>query len=508
MPLFGAYLMVDWSASAKPRHGRHSIWACLLERDREPILVNPPDRDAAVFWIADRLGDLAARGRRVLCGFDFSFGYPRGFAARLDPRRPDWSGVWRQLAGRVSKNGDRFAVAETLATEAGAPFWGRPVGRDDVSIPISKSVSFNEFAEFRLCERQARGSKSVWQLYGAGSVGSQTLTGLPRLHELRHWQGLEDVTRIWPFETGLKVPDEGARVVFAEVYPSLVARGRPDNEQVLALARHFAELDGREALAPMFTPSLPEAEQAVVQREEGWILGVPHPGPPLGGEGERRAHPLVGGDGGATLPHYIRDPAEIYRLSWQCVRAATDLSGIPADLKPLAERLVHTAGDPAIVADLAFGRQAGKAGRKALAGGAPILCDVEMVAQGITRSRLAAGNQIICFLNAAGVRDRAAEAGITRAMAAVDLWLPRLEGAVVAIGNAPTALFRLLELLHDGAPRPALILGFPVGFVGAAESKEALIRLAGEVPYVTLKGRRGGSAMAAAAVNALAGDQS
>lgn len=493
MPLFDAYLMVDWSASARPKRGRNSIWACLLERDRDPIPVNPATRDETVFWIADRLSDLTARGRRVLCGFDFAFGYPAGFAARLDPRRPDWSGVWRQLAGRLSRNGDRFAVAETLATEAGAPFWGRPAGRDDVSIPISKSVSFNKFAEFRLCERQAAGPKSVWQLYGAGSVGSQTLTGLPRLHELRHWQGLEDVTRVWPFETGLKVPDEAARIVFAEVYPSLVARGQPDDRQVLALARHFADLDGRAALAPLFEPPLSDAEQAVVEREEGWILGV---------SPDAR---LRGPDDFPT--DYIRDPAEIYRLSWQRVRAAADLSGIPADLRSLAERLVHTAGDPAIVADLAFSRQAGKAGRKALGGGAPILCDVEMVAQGITRSRLAAGNQIICFLNAAGVKDRAAEAGITRAMAAVDLWLPRLEGAVVAVGNAPTALFRLLELLRDGAPRPALILGFPVGFVGAAESKEALIRFAGGVPYVTLKGRRGGSALAAAAVNALAGDK-
>lgn len=506
MPLFDAYLMVDWSASARPKRGRDSIWACLLERDRDSILVNPATRDEAVFWIADRLSDLTARGRRVLCGFDFAFGYPAGFAARLDPRRPDWSGVWRQFAGRVSRNGDRFSVAGMLATEVGAPFWGRPGGRDDVALPASKSVSFNKFAEFRLCERQARGTRSVWQLYGAGSVGSQTLTGLPRLHELRHWQGLEDVTRVWPFETGLKVPGEAVRIVFAEVYPSLVAKGQSDDRQVLALARHFAELDGRKSLASFFAPSLPDAERAVAEGEEGWILGVPakeFPSPPRrwgGMDARLRGHDDFPAD-------YIRDPAEIYRLSWERVRKASDLSGIPADLRPLAERLVHTAGDPAIAADLAFSKGAGRAGRKALAGGAPVLCDVEMVAQGVTRSRLPAGNQIICFLNAAGVKDRAAAAGITRAMAAVDLWLPRLEGAVVAIGNAPTALFRLLELLRDGAPKPALILGFPVGFVGAAESKEALIRFAGGVPYVTLQGRRGGSAMAAAAVNALAGDK-
>ncbi|MEO5338656.1 MAG: precorrin-8X methylmutase [Magnetospirillum sp. WYHS-4] len=203
---------------------------------------------------------------------------------------------------------------------------------------------------------------------------------------------------------------------------------------------------------------------------------------------------------------YIRDPAEIYRQSFRRVRAAADFSAIPKDLRALAERLVHTAGDPTLVPGLAFGHGAGRAGRKALAAGAPILCDVEMVAHGITRSRLPAGNEVICLLNAPGVRATAQARQVTRSMAAVDLWLPRLEGAVVAIGNAPTALFRLLELLRDGAPRPALILGFPVGFVGAAESKEALMRLAHGIPYVTLAGRRGGSALAAAAVNALCGD--
>jgi precorrin-8X/cobalt-precorrin-8 methylmutase len=437
MPLFDAYLMVDWSASTK--RGGDGIRACLLERDREPILVNPQDRDAAVFWLADRLSDLAARGRRVLCGFDFAFGYPAGFAARLAPRRPDWSGVWRALAAR-------------------------------------ETASLGDLDEPRLCERRVDEDKPVRQRFD---------TGLPRLHELRHWQGLEDVTRVWPFETGLRIPDETAQIVLAEVHPSPIAGGRPDDDRVPALARHFADLDDRESLASLFAPALPDAERTVVEKEEGWILGV-----------------------GASDPFdYVRDPAEIYRLSWERVRMATDLSGIPADLKGLAERLVHTAGDPAIVRDLAFGEGAGEAGRKALAVGAPILCDVEMVAQGITRSRLTKENPVLCHLNAPDVRDRAAARGITRAMAAVDLWLPHLDGAVVAIGNAPTALFRLLELLRDGAPMPALILGFPVGFVGAAESKEALIRFAGTIPHVTLRGRRGGSALAAAAVNALAGDQ-
>lgn len=203
---------------------------------------------------------------------------------------------------------------------------------------------------------------------------------------------------------------------------------------------------------------------------------------------------------------YIRDPAAIYRLSFERVRAAGDFSRLPEDLQSLAERLVHTAGDPSLAEALAFSPDAGRAGRTGLAAGAPILCDVEMVADGIIRDRLKSGNEVLCFLNAEGIRERARAENITRAMAAVDLWVPHLAGAVVAIGNAPTALFRLLELLAEGAPRPALILGFPVGFVGAAESKEALIAHAGGIPYVTLPGRRGGSPLAAAAVNALSGE--
>ncbi len=203
---------------------------------------------------------------------------------------------------------------------------------------------------------------------------------------------------------------------------------------------------------------------------------------------------------------YLRDPEEIYRRSFATVRAEADLDGLPSGVAGIALRLVHACGMPDIVADLAWGGDVAASGRAALAAGAPVLVDANMVGEGIIRARLPAANAVLCTLGESCVPGRAAEAGTTRSAAAVELWAPHLDGAVVAIGNAPTALFRLLELIAGGAPRPAAILGFPVGFVGAAESKEALIEQHGGVPYLTLRGRRGGSALAAAAVNALCGD--
>jgi precorrin-8X/cobalt-precorrin-8 methylmutase len=201
---------------------------------------------------------------------------------------------------------------------------------------------------------------------------------------------------------------------------------------------------------------------------------------------------------------YIRDGQEIYRQSFATIRAEADLARIPADLEKLAVRVIHACGMVDVIDDLAFSDRAGSAGRDALAQGAPILCDAGMVAQGITRARLPANNEVICTLTHADVPALAREIGNTRSAAALELWRPRLAGSVVVIGNAPTALFHLLDLLDAGAPKPALILGFPVGFVGAAESKAALAQDSRGVPYVVVHGRRGGSAMAAAAVNALA----
>lgn len=210
-------------------------------------------------------------------------------------------------------------------------------------------------------------------------------------------------------------------------------------------------------------------------------------------------------NGSPSLYTYIRDPAEIYRQSFETVRNETDLSGLPDDVAEVAIRLVHACGMPDVIDDLHFHRDVVSQGRAALRSGAPLLVDAEMVAAGITRSKLPNNNSIICTLNDARTPDRAVTVGNTRSAAAVDFWIDHMDGAIVVIGNAPTALFRLLELLHDGAPMPAAVFGFPVGFIGAAESKQALIDFGKDLPFMSLAGRRGGSAVACAAINGLAG---
>ncbi|WP_297583267.1 precorrin-8X methylmutase [Roseibium sp.] len=207
-----------------------------------------------------------------------------------------------------------------------------------------------------------------------------------------------------------------------------------------------------------------------------------------------------------TIPAYTyeKDPSAIYRQSFSIVREEAELSHLPEDLRPAAIRLIHACGMTDLPRDLAWSDGVTDAARRAFANGAPVFCDVEMVAHGIIASRLAKETHIVCTLNDASVPDRARKLGTTRSAAAVELWRDRLEGAVVAVGNAPTALFHLLEMIAAGGPKPALILGFPVGFVGAAESKDALIANPFAIPFLAVTGRRGGSAMAAAAVNALA----
>ncbi|MBV9593826.1 MAG: precorrin-8X methylmutase [Actinobacteria bacterium] len=201
---------------------------------------------------------------------------------------------------------------------------------------------------------------------------------------------------------------------------------------------------------------------------------------------------------------YVRDGAEIYRRSFATIRSETDLSALPADIADVAVRMIHACGMVDLPGDLGYSDSVVQRARAALHAGAPILCDAQMVASGITRSRLPAANEIVCTLADPSVPGRAAQIGNTRSAAALDLWLDRLDGAVVAIGNAPTALFRLLELIDSGAPRPAAVLGLPVGFVGAAESKSALAE--SDLDHLVVHGRRGGSAMAVAAVNAIASE--
>lgn len=200
---------------------------------------------------------------------------------------------------------------------------------------------------------------------------------------------------------------------------------------------------------------------------------------------------------------YLKDPAAITAESFATVVREARLERFPEGLRGLVVRVVHACGMVEVADRLAFSEGAAEAGRAALATGAEVLCDCAMVAAGVTRARLPAGNAVVMTLNDPAVPGLAASLGTTRSAAAVELWRERLEGAVVAIGNAPTALFHLLEGLDAGWPRPALILAFPVGFVGAAESKAELAADPRGVPFVTLRGRRGGSAMAAAAVNAL-----
>ncbi len=202
---------------------------------------------------------------------------------------------------------------------------------------------------------------------------------------------------------------------------------------------------------------------------------------------------------------YERDGAAIYAESFRTIRREAALVGFSREEARVAVRIIHACGMVEVAADLGFHPEFAAATRAALVAGAPVLCDAKMVAQGVTRARLPAGNEVLCTLDAPEVPALAARLGTTRSAAALELWGARMAGAVVAIGNAPTALFRLLELLDDGAPRPAAIIGVPVGFVGAAESKAALAA-DGRVPFLVVRGRKGGSAMAAAAVNALASE--
>jgi precorrin-8X/cobalt-precorrin-8 methylmutase len=206
-----------------------------------------------------------------------------------------------------------------------------------------------------------------------------------------------------------------------------------------------------------------------------------------------------------TFP-YIRDGAAIYARSFAIIREEADLGRFSPDEAEVAVRMIHASGMVELAPHIVFAPGLVAAARTALRAGAPILCDAEMVAHGITRARLPARNDVICTLHDTRVAGLAARLETTRSAAALDLWVDRLNGAVVAIGNAPTALFRLLEMLRAGAPRPAAIVGIPVGFVGAAESKDALIAEA-PTPFVTVRGRLGGSAVTAAAVNALAREE-
>ncbi|MEU2207707.1 precorrin-8X methylmutase [Streptomyces hygroscopicus] len=211
-----------------------------------------------------------------------------------------------------------------------------------------------------------------------------------------------------------------------------------------------------------------------------------------------------------TVFDYEKDGAAIYRASFATIRAEADLGGLPADVSQVAVRMIHACGMVDLVKDLAYTTEVVSRARAALRAGAPVLCDARMVASGVTRKRLPADNEVICTLSDPAVPELARRMGTTRSAAALELWRDRLEGAVVAVGNAPTALFRLLEMIEEGGadgPRPAAVIGVPVGFIGAAESKEALAGHPAALDHLVVHGRRGGSAIAAAAINAIASEE-
>ncbi|MCQ6247738.1 precorrin-8X methylmutase [Streptomyces samsunensis] len=217
-----------------------------------------------------------------------------------------------------------------------------------------------------------------------------------------------------------------------------------------------------------------------------------------------------------TVFDYEKDGAAIYRASFATIRAEADLGGLPADVSQVAVRMIHACGMVDLVKDLAYTPGVVSRARAALRSGAPVLCDARMVASGVTRKRLPADNEVICTLADPAVPELARRMGTTRSAAALELWRDRLDGAVVAVGNAPTALFRLLEIIAEGgaegaggagAPRPAAVIGVPVGFIGAAESKEALAGHPAALDHLVVHGRRGGSAIAAAAINAIASEE-
>jgi precorrin-8X/cobalt-precorrin-8 methylmutase len=556
---FDHYVIVDWSAASRPRTGRDSIWICHRGPHGEHC-VNPKTRHEAGLLLSGILADVAARDQRAILGFDFPFGYSAGFARRLGLAGTPWRAIWDEIAlllhdGDDNRN-DRFELGAAFnrrVSGARFPFWGCPVRFAHPHLGPQHHRGHRdgeELAERRLIDARMIGAQPCWKLAYTGSVGSQALTGIPVVRALRDDPRWARRARVWPFETGLALPDD-TRIVFAEVWPSWwrteIRRenGEPnDRAQVRTVAEIFAAQDRAGALAGWFAgdPNLGAEQRRIVEAEEAWTLGVtgprraksasnlsimPHlapgmhencrdaenfvvdrakPGHDRVDEGDRSPGGNVRRSAKKSAGYvYLRDPAAIYRRSFALIRQEADFARFPAALRPLALRLAHAAGDTAILADLAWSRGAAAAGRRALAVGAAILVDSEMTAAGIVRIRLPADNAVICTLRDPAVPALAATRQTTRSAAAAELWRPHLAGAIVAIGNAPTALYHLLEMLAAGAARPALVLGFPVGFVGAAEAKEALIGFGGGLAYIALRCRRGGSALAAAAINALCG---
>lgn len=494
MRLFDRYLAVDWSANNSPKRGMDSIWIAERGPGGAAESVNPPTRVAAMAHLTERLQEARAGGERVFVGFDFPFGYPAGAVARLGAGET-WQALWDLLDSELTDGADnrsnRFEVAARLNARLGAggpQFWGCPAHLASDWLSPTKKADYSEVAEFRVVERVAKGAKSTWQLAYSGSVGSQCLLGLKHLSALRRHSELGAEIAIWPFETDFE--RRIARpIVLAEIYPSLEGHDEgvtpKDRAQVEAQVRLFADLDAAGRLRQRLSlPAAYEVHRERLLAEEGWIVGA--------------------GQDGASSQTYLRDPDAIYAQSFATIREEADLSGLDPRLHPPAIRMMHASGMVEIAGDIIGSPELPEAARAALAAGAPVLCDCEMVRSGIIRRFLPSGTELVVTLDHPRTAELAKTLATTRSAAAVDLWRERLGGAVVVIGNAPTALFHLLEMLEAGAPRPAAIIAVPVGFVGAAESKALLATTGHNVPFLTLRGRRGGSAMASAAFNAIA----
>lgn len=510
MGAFDAFLAVDWSGANGPRTGKDSIW--ISERNPDGDLIpslNPPTRADAIAYLKTRISRALGARQRLLIGFDFAFGYPEG-AAKHFSGKADWRALWQSLAKRIcdgSDNGsNRFEVASDLNELTGAGghlFWGCPQTRVLPHLsPRRDKARYDRIAEKRIVDTRCKGAQPVWKLAYTGSVGSQALLGIPRLQQL--CDAFPNDTAIWPFETAF-ANDLRAPIVLAEIYPSILLIDNDvmpkDRAQVEAFTEMLSRLDARGELPELLSApaDLSARDKEVVLGEEGWIVGVGKDAL-LSGAKTAKAPPPA-----PKLLDYLRDPDEIYRRSFEIVEAEADLARFSQMDRQVAIRMIHACGQVEIAESLVFSTKASQSGIAALRAGKPVFCDSFMVGAGIIRKRLVRDNEIICTLDERGVAEAATRAGTTRSAAAVDFWDERLDGAIAVIGNAPTALFRLLERLDAGGPKPALIVGLPVGFVGAAESKAELIANSRGVPHLTLAGRRGGSAMASAAVNALAG---
>ncbi|EFL90685.1 precorrin-8X methylmutase [Ahrensia sp. R2A130] len=524
MPLYDRHVIVDWSAANTPKRGRDSIWLCAMEIAKgqvsETALENISTRDQAMTRLYEMIDEALAADKRLCIGLDFAFGYPRGGAKRMTGQGR-WDKVWNHLAAQVedddTNKSNRFDLAARLNRETfddlQGPFWGLPNGHNGRYPGLGpKRPSYDALPEKRLVEQRVPRAQPVWKLAYTGSVGSQTLLGIARLAALRARYGSK--VAVWPFETDFAEKLE-APVLITEVYPSLMAAraesGLPkDAIQVRTLCSRFAGLDSRDGFAEHLAcpSSLSDDDRKIVLAEEGWIVGA---STGLADPDKAGIVPAMRQSANRPQPvhvaqrsmDYVSGPAAIYRASFEEVQQDERLAKLSGNMRTVATRLIHSCGIPDIVEDLDWSKGAAAAGKVALQRGANVYCDVEMVRNAIIAKNLPSLNPLVCTLNDTGVEEHARTISNTRSAAAVDFWGEDLHGGVVAIGNAPTALFRLLERLKETGEKPILIIGIPVGFVGAAESKQALAE-SGH-PFITVHGKRGGSAMAGAVVNALAG---